>query len=114
MSARSTTMLVRLAAVSAAAAIAAGAFASHGLAGRPADLLRTGAFYQLIHAVAVIALAARTRSLPSVLLLAGSAVFAVSLYALAFGAPRWIGAITPIGGLAMIVGWLLLSIARWR
>jgi uncharacterized membrane protein YgdD (TMEM256/DUF423 family) len=44
-------------------------------------------------------------------LLAGSALFAATLYAMAFGAPRWLGAITPIGGGLMIAGWLWLA---WR
>lgn len=112
MSARSDRTLIRMAALSAAVAIAAGAFASHGITGRPAELLRTGAFYQLIHAVAVIALGNRCRAAAPALLLAGSVVFAVTLYGLAFDAPRWLGAVTPIGGVAMIAGWLWLAVAR--
>jgi uncharacterized membrane protein YgdD (TMEM256/DUF423 family) len=49
--------------------------------------------------------------LPGWLLAAGSGLFAATLYAMALGAPRWFGAITPIGGTAMIAGWSLLA---WR
>ncbi|MBM3929182.1 MAG: DUF423 domain-containing protein, partial [Sphingomonadales bacterium] len=40
---------------------------------------------------------------------AGGAIFALTLYAMAFGAPRWLGAVTPIGGTLLIVGWLWLA-----
>ncbi len=103
--------LAKLAALSAAIAIAAGAFGAHSFAGKEAEWLRTGGLYQLIHAVAVLALV-RT-AVPGALwvLLGGSAIFAGTLYAMAFGAPRWLGAITPIGGALMIAGWLWLT---WR
>jgi len=44
--------------------------------------------------------------------LGGAAVFAFSLYLMALGAPRWFGAITPLGGLALIIGWLWLAFGR--
>jgi uncharacterized membrane protein YgdD (TMEM256/DUF423 family) len=47
-------------------------------------------------------------------MLAGATVFAVSLYALALGGPRWLGAVTPFGGLTLMVGWALLALAAWR
>jgi len=101
-------MLEILSAVSAAIAIGAGAFGAHGASGQAADWLKTGGIYQLIHAMAVVMLA-RQASGPSALLLAGSALFAATLYLMAIGAPRWFGAITPIGGGLMIVGWLWLA-----
>lgn len=101
--------LQRLAAISAAIAIAAGAFGAHRFAGKEAEWLRTGGFYQLIHAVAVILLARMVAPTASWLLLGGATLFAGTLYAMAFGAPRWLGAITPIGGTLMIVGWLLVA-----
>lgn len=102
------------AALSAAVAIGAAAFGAHAMKGMPADLLRTGGLYELIHAVAVVALlAAGANRRAIVLLLVGSLVFAFSLYGLALGAPRWTGAITPLGGLAMIAGWLWLAV-RFR
>jgi uncharacterized membrane protein YgdD (TMEM256/DUF423 family) len=96
------------AALSAAMAIAAGAFGAHAAyTPHVADLLRTGASYQLVHAVAVFALATRPGlARPSLLLLLGSLIFAISLYLLALGKPSWLGAITPIGGVLMIAGWL--------
>lgn len=94
-----------LAGLSAALAIGAGAFGAHGMEGKSAEWLRTGGLYALVHAVAVLAIAPRASS-PAWLLLVGSTIFAVTLYAMAFGAPRWLGAITPIGGAVMIGGWL--------
>lgn len=99
-------MIGILAALSAALAVAAGAFGAHAAAGeQQAEWLRTGGLYQLIHAVAAIAIMGTARG-PALALLAGSALFAVTLYAMALGAPRWFGAITPIGGTLLIGGWL--------
>lgn len=105
--------IVRVAALSAAAAVAAGAYGAHGASGQAAEWLRTGALYQMVHAVAVVALglAGRARA-AAVALLGGSVLFAGTLYAMAFGAPHWLGAVTPLGGLAMIGGWLLLALRR--
>ncbi|MDT7535971.1 DUF423 domain-containing protein [Sphingobium sp. SA2] len=104
-------MIAVLAALSAALAIGAGAFGAHGVSDPKAvDWLRTGGTYQLIHAVAAIAIMGVARG-AAVLLLIGAAIFALSLYAMALGAPRWLGAITPIGGVLMIGGWLW---AAWQ
>ena len=99
-------------------AVAFGAFGAHGLR----DMLdsaalgwwQTAVTYLLPHAVAVVALGLTARPrlvLPGWLLAFGAALFAGTLFAMALGAPRWFGAITPLGGTAMIVGWLLLA---WR
>lgn len=102
--------LLALAAVSAAVAIAAGAFGAHGANGRAAEWLQTGASYQLAHAVAVLAIcASRLGAGAARLLLVGSILFAGTLYAMALGAPRWLGAVTPLGGALMIAGWLWLA-----
>lgn len=104
-------MIAVLAALSAALAIGAGAFGAHGVSDPKAvEWLRTGGTYQLIHAVAAIAIMGVARG-AAVLLLIGAAIFALTLYALALGAPRWLGAITPIGGVLMIGGWLW---AAWQ
>jgi uncharacterized membrane protein YgdD (TMEM256/DUF423 family) len=101
------------AALSAAIAIIAGAFGAHAASGQAVEWLKTGAFYQLVHAIAVLAL-------PDIgpterrLLLGGSAIFAVTLYLMALGLPRWLGAVTPVGGALMIGGWLLLAYRFWR
>ncbi len=102
-------MLVVLAALSGALAVTAGAFGAHGASGPAADWLRTGGQYQLIHAVAaLIALRWEARG-PATLFVAGGAVFAITLYAMALGAPQWLGAVTPIGGALLIGGWLWLA-----
>lgn len=101
-------MIAALAALSAAVAIAAGAFGAHGAASpQAAEWLRTGGMYQLVSAVAVLVLGALGVGAGARwALLAGSLVFGGTLYAMALGAPRWFGAITPIGGVLMILGWL--------
>jgi uncharacterized membrane protein YgdD (TMEM256/DUF423 family) len=99
-------MIGILAALSAALAVAAGAFGAHAAAGeQQAEWLRTGGMYQLVHAVAALAIMGVARG-PALLLLTGSAIFALTLYAMALGAPRWLGAVTPIGGTLLIGGWL--------
>lgn len=100
--------LQKLAALSAAIAIAAGAFGAHRFTGKEAEWLRTGGLYQLVHAVAILGLARTAAPAALWTLLAGATIFAGTLYAMSFGAPRWFGAITPIGGALMIGGWLFL------
>jgi uncharacterized membrane protein YgdD (TMEM256/DUF423 family) len=112
---------VRLAAASGLVSVAAGAFAAHAVADPGAkELLRTGASYQAIHALATLAAFALARSdrrppvfIPA-LFLGGTVLFSGSLYALALGAPRWTGAITPVGGLAFMTGWGVLALGRER
>jgi len=102
-------MLGMVAALSGAIAVAAGAFGAHGAVGQAADWLRTGGQYQLIHAIAaLVALRLEARG-PGWLFVGGGAVFAGTLYLMALGAPRWLGAVTPIGGAALIAGWLWLA-----
>ena len=98
-----------VAALSGALAVGAGAFGAHGVSGQPAEWLKTGAHYQLVHAIAaLVALRMEARG-PAWLFLAGGAIFAGTLYLMALGAPRWFGAITPIGGAMLIAGWLWLA-----
>ena len=99
-------MIGSLAALSAALAVAAGAFGAHGASSpQAAEWLQTGGVYQMIHAVGALVVMQRSRG-AAMLLLVGAAIFALTLYAMALGAPRWFGAITPIGGTMLIVGWL--------
>jgi len=102
-------MIQTIAALAAAVAIGAGAFGSHAAQGQAADWLKTGSFYLLVHAIALLALG-RMPAPIGWLLLGGAGLFAATLYAMALGAPRWFGAITPIGGVAMIIGWLLVAL----
>lgn len=96
--------------------VALGAFGTHSLRSRlSADDLAiwgTGVQYGTLHGVAIVALCAagaafgaRTRG-PALAMAAGAVVFQLSLYGLALGGPRLLGAIAPIGGLLMISGWL--------
>jgi uncharacterized membrane protein YgdD (TMEM256/DUF423 family) len=100
-----------LAALSGALAVAAGAFGAHGAHGESAEWLKTGGHYQLIHAVAALVAVRMEARGPAWLFVAGGALFAGTLYLMALGAPRWFGAITPIGGALLIGGWLWLA---WR
>lgn len=107
-------MIGLIAALSAALAIAAGAFGAHGVnSPQAAEWLRTGGTYQLVHAVAAMAIMNIARG-PAGLLLAGGAIFGGTLYVMAFGGPKWLGAITPIGGTLLIVGWLWLAWIYFR
>jgi len=103
-----------LAALSGFCSVAAGAFAAHALTDRASEVMRTGATYQFMHAIATIACAgfmqvgaARARFAPA-FFLSGTVLFSGSLYALALGAPRWSGIITPFGGLLFLIGWAVL------
>jgi uncharacterized membrane protein YgdD (TMEM256/DUF423 family) len=106
--------LAIIAALCGALAVGAGAFGAHGASGAAADWLKTGAQYQLVHVVAaLVALRMEARG-PAWLFVAGGLVFAGTLYLMALGLPRWLGAITPLGGLALIGGWLWLAWSAWR
>ena len=98
-----------LAALSGALAVAAGAFGAHGASGQAVEWLKTGGQYQLIHAVAALVAVRMGAKAPAWLFVGGSAVFAGTLYLMALGLPRWLGAVTPIGGVALIAGWLWLA-----
>jgi uncharacterized membrane protein YgdD (TMEM256/DUF423 family) len=109
-----------LGALSGGLAVAAGAFGAHGLRGRLSpDLMavfETAARYQMYHALALIALAAvagrlvgRGAEVAGWLFVAGTVIFSGSLYLLALGGPRWLGAVTPLGGLCFLVGWAALA-----
>ncbi len=96
--------------------IAMGAFAAHAIKDPVAkDLIKTGAQYGFSHTMATFASAAfmqmgaRSARFAPAMFLPGIVLFSGSLYALALGAPRWIGAITPIGGLLFLSGWAWLA-----
>jgi len=105
-----------LAALGGFLAVAIGAFAAHGVTDpRAQELLRTGALYGFMHCLATFAcasvmqLGARRARFAPAFFLAGVALFSGSLFALAFGAPRWVGAVTPLGGLSFLAGWAVLA-----
>ncbi|QQV78676.1 DUF423 domain-containing protein [Sphingomonas aliaeris] len=101
--------IVILAGLSGALAVGAGAFGAHGASGDAIEWLKTGGQYQLIHAIAALVAMQLGARGPAILFLAGGAIFAVSLYLMALGLPRWLGAVTPIGGTLLIAGWLWLA-----
>ena len=106
--------------ISAFIGVAAGAFGAHGLARLvSADRLsvfEVGVRYQMYHAFALIAVAWAQARWPSPLAIAGGWLFVIgtvlfsgSLYLLSVSGARWLGAITPIGGLAFLAGWACLA-----
>jgi uncharacterized membrane protein YgdD (TMEM256/DUF423 family) len=114
-----------LGALSGCMAVAAGAFGAHGLKGRISDemlvVFETGARYQMYHALALLATAGACTRWPGLattsagwLLLAGTVIFSGSLYLMALTGQRWLGAVTPLGGLAFLAGWLCLAWAAFR
>jgi uncharacterized membrane protein YgdD (TMEM256/DUF423 family) len=105
--------------------VAAGAFAAHGLRDRlTPDLLavfETAARYQMYHALALLLVAWACGRWPGTLtvasgwcFVAGIVVFSGSLYLLAISGTRWLGAVTPLGGVAFLLGWALLALAALR
>jgi uncharacterized membrane protein YgdD (TMEM256/DUF423 family) len=105
-------------------AVAIGAFGAHGLRGRGTpellDVFETGARYHMYHALALLAVAWACSRWPAAapaaagwLFVAGIAVFSGSLYLMVLTGQRWLGAVTPIGGLAFLLGWALLAWRVW-
>ena len=108
-------------------AVAAGAFGAHALEARLAAdrlaIFETAARYQMYHALALVAVAFAAALLPEArgqtiaagwAFVAGVVVFSGSLYLLALGGPRWLGAITPFGGACFLIGWGLIAWAGLR
>jgi len=117
--------LTILAALNMIAAVGAGAFGAHGLKRMLApDLLaiwQTGVLYHLIHALGLFIVALLGARFGSALLstaglvmFAGIVLFSGSLYLLAVTGTRWLGAITPLGGVAFLLAWALVAWAAWR
>lgn len=111
-------------ALSAAVAVMLGAFAAHGLRGRLtpelASTFEVAVRYQMYHALGLLAVAWAAARWPGgamrgagILFVAGTVIFSGSLYLLALTGQKWLGAITPLGGLAFIAGWLLLAWGAW-
>jgi uncharacterized membrane protein YgdD (TMEM256/DUF423 family) len=121
-------VFVTIAALSGFIAVAAGAFGAHSLRDRlSADSLQvfqTGVTYQMYHALALLAVAillarfsvdgSAWLTAAGWLFIAGTVLFSGSLYLLALSGTTWLGAITPLGGVAFLLGWLALAIGIWR
>ena len=112
-------------AASAFIGVAAGAFGAHGLKNRlDADMMavfEVGVRYQMYHAFALMAVAwavgrwpGGTGNLAGYLFIAGTVLFSGSLYVLSLSGIRWLGAVTPIGGLAWLAAWACLAWAVAR
>ena len=107
-------------------AVVLGAFATHSLRDRLSEraltIWETGTKYQMYHALALILVALLISRFPNStpLIVAGFAfiagifIFSGSLYALSLSGIKWLGAITPLGGVAFIIGWICLAIAAWE
>ena len=105
--------------------VALGAFGAHSLKGTLTasmlDTFETGVRYQMYHSLALLVVAwaverfgAPLFTVSSWCFVAGIVLFSGSLYILAFTGIRWIGAITPIGGLAFLAGWGMLAYGFWK
>ncbi len=116
---------VAVAAVNGLMAVIAGAFGAHALKDRlePGQLatFEVGVRYQMYHALGLMAVAwvmsvrpTRVATASAVCMLVGIVLFSGSLYGLSLAKWRWLGPITPIGGLCFIVGWVLLAIAALK
>lgn len=119
-------LFVSLGSINALIAVALGAFGAHGLENRLStemlSIFETGVKYHFYHALGLLAVGMIATQLPESgllkwsgwLMFAGIIIFSGSLYILSVSGIKWLGAITPIGGTAFIVAWLLLAIAVLR
>ena len=104
--------------------VALGAFGAHGLKDRVEEssiaIWETAASYQMWHALALLVVAwvvsegtSTAARVSGIAFTAGILVFSGSLYVLVLSGQKWLGAVTPLGGLAFIVGWISLAMAMW-
>ncbi|MEC8566731.1 MAG: DUF423 domain-containing protein [Pseudomonadota bacterium] len=118
-------MWLIVAAINLALAVMFGAFGAHAVKARVSveqlGWWQTATDYFFWHALGLLIIGVLARVQPeiklnssAVALQIGIIIFCGSLYLMALGSPRWFGAITPIGGLAFIIGWILLAVAAWR
>jgi uncharacterized membrane protein YgdD (TMEM256/DUF423 family) len=115
---------IGIGALSAFIAVGCGAFGAHGLEKtlepRMLEVWKTGAQYQMYHALALIGFGLwaasnpNTSTLPGWAFLIGTILFSGSLYALALSGIKILGAITPLGGLGFLLGWILFAFAALR
>mgnify|MGYP000865996360 FL=1 len=114
---------IGVAAINMAIAVALGAFGAHGLkslvSAQQLEWWYTATLYLFVHALGLllVGLLIQLKYISHTaawLLQIGVIIFAGSLYAMTLGAPRWFGAITPIGGILMIAGWLWLAVSAFR
>jgi uncharacterized membrane protein YgdD (TMEM256/DUF423 family) len=119
-------LFITMAALSGMLAVVFGAFGAHALKNRLDDyalgVFQTAVQYHFYHSLALLAVGILALSVPDSTLLkssgwlfaAGLVVFSGSLYVLSLSGVRWLGAVTPLGGLAFIAGWACLAAAAWK
>jgi uncharacterized membrane protein YgdD (TMEM256/DUF423 family) len=119
-------IFLALGSLSALLGVALGAFGAHGLKTRVTPEMltvwQTGVHYHLVHALGLLLIGILCQLLPEAplvryagwLLLAGTLLFSGSLYIMVLSGIRALGMITPLGGVAFLIGWLLLALAAWR
>jgi len=117
---------ITLGAINGLLAVAFGAFAAHGLRNhlseRLIEVFQTGVQYHAMHALALLLIGVLGLSLPRSArlqtagwcMLAGILLFSGSLYLLAITGSKWLGMVTPFGGMAFLIGWAMLSWVAWR
>jgi uncharacterized membrane protein YgdD (TMEM256/DUF423 family) len=116
--------ILAIAALLGAAAVVLGAFGAHALRDTLDEhalaIWHTAVEYQFWHVLATVAVALLARDgvstclrIAAVAFVVGTVLFCGSLYALALGAPRLVGVVTPLGGIAFVVGWIALAIHAW-
>lgn len=114
---------IGIAAINLAIAVALGAFGAHGIknmvSAQQLEWWHTATLYLFIHALGLLMVGLLIRfnittQMTAWLLQIGVIIFAGSLFAMTLGAPRWFGAITPIGGVLMIAGWAWLAVTAFR
>lgn len=120
-----TRVFLVLGSLSGGLAVGLGAFAAHGLRARVSPemltVFETGARYHMYHALALVAVAwvssrgaSGAATSAGWLFVAGTLLFSGSLYLLTVTGQRWLGTITPFGGVAFLLGWIALAFAGWR
>ena len=119
-------LFITLASLSGMFAVMLGAFGAHALRGKLDDygqgVFETAVQYQFYHSLALLAVGILAISQPQTVMLKSSGwlffigilIFSGSLYTLSFTGLRWLGAITPLGGLAFIAGWACLAATGWK
>ncbi|RUO25390.1 DUF423 domain-containing protein [Aliidiomarina minuta] len=117
--------IIMLAAVLGGLSVAMGAFAAHGLqnqlSSQSLEVFKTGVQYQFIHALALLAIGVWAVQQPqgwlqvaAIAWLIGIILFSGSLYGLSILEWRWLGPVTPLGGISFIIGWIAVFMAAWR
>lgn len=119
-------LFLTIGSVAMALAVILGAFGAHGLKKVLSEemlaIFETGVTYHFYHAIGLLVIGIVARYLPDSallswsgwLMLAGIIVFSGSLYLLSISGTRWLGAVTPFGGLCFIASWILFAVTVWK